>query len=66
MAVAYGAYRAEEDAARAAGRGLWALRFERPEAWAARSIRAEGSFRHLGVKKRRHLIAMRLICRLWP
>jgi len=32
-AVAYGAYRAEEDAAREAGRGLWALRFERSEAW---------------------------------
>ncbi|MCO5092595.1 thermonuclease family protein [Bosea sp. (in: a-proteobacteria)] len=32
-AVSYGAYRAEEAAARAAGRGLWAMRFERPEAW---------------------------------
>ena len=32
-AVSYGAYQAEEAAARAAGRGLWALRFERPEAW---------------------------------
>jgi endonuclease YncB( thermonuclease family) len=32
-AVAYGDYRAEEDEARAAGRGLWALSFERPEAW---------------------------------
>ena len=32
-AVSYGAYRAEEAAARAAGRGLWALRFEQPEAW---------------------------------
>jgi len=32
-AVSYGAYRAEEDDARAAGRGLWALEFERPEAW---------------------------------
>jgi endonuclease YncB( thermonuclease family) len=32
-AVSYGAYRAEEDEARAAGRGLWATRFERPEAW---------------------------------
>lgn len=32
-AVSYGAYRAEEDEARAAGRGLWAMQFERPEAW---------------------------------
>jgi endonuclease YncB( thermonuclease family) len=32
-AVSYGAYRAEEEEARAAGRGLWATRFERPEAW---------------------------------
>jgi len=32
-AVSYGAYRSEEDEARAAGRGLWALQFERPEAW---------------------------------
>ena len=32
-AVAYGAFRREEDAARAAGRGLWALNFDRPEAW---------------------------------
>ncbi|CAM5770066.1 thermonuclease family protein [Bosea minatitlanensis] len=33
QAVSYGAYRAEEAEARAAGRGIWALRFERPEAW---------------------------------
>lgn len=33
LAVSYGAYRAEEDEARAAGRGLWAMEFERPEAW---------------------------------
>ena len=33
LAVSYGAYRAEEDAARAAGRGIWATQFERPEAW---------------------------------
>lgn len=32
-ALSYGGYRAEEAQARAAGRGLWALRFERPEAW---------------------------------
>ena len=32
-AVSYGAYRAEEDEARAAGRGIWATQFERPEAW---------------------------------
>lgn len=32
-AVAYGAYRAEEAQAQAAGRGLWALQFERPETW---------------------------------
>jgi len=32
-AVSYGAYRAEEDEARAAGRGIWAMQFERPEAW---------------------------------
>jgi endonuclease YncB( thermonuclease family) len=32
-AVSYGAYRTEEDEARARGLGLWALRFERPEAW---------------------------------
>ncbi|WP_324133421.1 thermonuclease family protein [Bosea sp. (in: a-proteobacteria)] len=32
-AVAYGGYRAEEEQARAAGRGIWALRFERPETW---------------------------------
>jgi endonuclease YncB( thermonuclease family) len=33
QAVAYGGYRAEEAEAKAAGRGLWALQFERPEAW---------------------------------
>lgn len=33
QAVAYGDYRSEEDEARAAGRGIWALQFERPEAW---------------------------------
>jgi endonuclease YncB( thermonuclease family) len=32
-AVAYGGYRAEEEQAKAAGRGLWALQFERPETW---------------------------------
>lgn len=33
QAVAYGGYSAEENEAKAAGRGLWALRFERPETW---------------------------------
>ena len=32
-AISYGAYRSEEEQAKAAGRGLWALSFERPEAW---------------------------------
>lgn len=32
-AVAYGDYRSEEAQAQAAGRGLWALNFERPETW---------------------------------
>ncbi|HEV7259595.1 MAG TPA: thermonuclease family protein [Bosea sp. (in: a-proteobacteria)] len=32
-AVAYGGYRAEEAQAKAAGRGIWALQFERPETW---------------------------------
>lgn len=32
-AVAYGGYRAEEAQAKAASRGIWALRFERPETW---------------------------------
>ncbi|HEV7328655.1 MAG TPA: thermonuclease family protein [Bosea sp. (in: a-proteobacteria)] len=32
-AVSYGAYQAEEAEAKAAGRGLWALSFERPEEW---------------------------------
>ncbi len=33
QAVSYGAYRSEDAEAKAAGRGLWALRFERPETW---------------------------------
>lgn len=33
QAVAYGDYRAEEAEAREAGRGIWALQFERPETW---------------------------------
>lgn len=33
QAVAYGGYRAEEAEAKAAGRGIWALSFERPETW---------------------------------
>lgn len=33
QAVAYGDYRSEESEAKAAGRGLWALNFERPETW---------------------------------
>ena len=32
-AVAYGGYAAEEAQAKAERRGLWALQFERPEAW---------------------------------
>jgi endonuclease YncB( thermonuclease family) len=32
-ALSYGDYRVEEAEARAAGRGIWALSFERPEAW---------------------------------
>ncbi|KPF72924.1 hypothetical protein IP69_01160 [Bosea sp. AAP35] len=32
-AVAYGGYRAEEAAAKAAGRGIWALTFEQPATW---------------------------------
>ncbi len=32
-ALAYGDYKAEERAARAAGRGIWAGTFERPRAW---------------------------------
>lgn len=32
-AVAYGGYAAEEAQAKAARRGIWALEFERPEAW---------------------------------
>ncbi len=38
-AVAYGGYRGEEAQARAAGRGLWALSFERPETWRRRQER---------------------------
>lgn len=33
QALAYGDYRAEEEEARAAGRGLWALTFQRPSEW---------------------------------
>lgn len=33
QALAYGDYRAEEEEARAAGRGLWATSFERPQQW---------------------------------
>ncbi len=33
QAVSYGDYRRQEEQARAAGRGLWALDFERPETW---------------------------------
>lgn len=33
LAVAYGAYTPEENAARAAGAGLWAGSFTRPDAW---------------------------------
>lgn len=33
QAVSYGGYRSEESEAKAAGRGLWALQFERPETW---------------------------------
>lgn len=32
-AVSYGDYRREEELARAARRGLWALNFDQPEAW---------------------------------
>ena len=35
-AVAYGAYRLEELAARNAGRGIWSSRFERPADWRAK------------------------------
>jgi endonuclease YncB( thermonuclease family) len=35
-AVAYGAYRLEERAARNAGRGIWSSRFEPPAAWRAK------------------------------
>lgn len=38
-AVAYGAYRREESEARAAGRGIWTLDFERPEEWRRRNMR---------------------------
>lgn len=33
QALAYGDYRAQEEEARAAGRGLWALSFQRPSEW---------------------------------
>lgn len=33
QAIAYGGYRSEEAEAKTAGRGLWALQFERPETW---------------------------------
>ncbi|WP_332683428.1 thermonuclease family protein [Bosea sp. (in: a-proteobacteria)] len=33
QALAYGDYRAQEEEARAAGRGLWALTFVRPSEW---------------------------------
>jgi len=33
QALAYGDYRAEEEEAKAAGRGLWATTFERPSEW---------------------------------
>jgi endonuclease YncB( thermonuclease family) len=33
LAVSFGAYEAEEREAKAAGRGLWATRFERPADW---------------------------------
>lgn len=38
-AVAYGGYRAEEAEAKAAGRGIWAFQFERPETWRRRQGR---------------------------
>jgi endonuclease YncB( thermonuclease family) len=38
-AVAYGAYDAEERAARNAGRGIWSSTFDRPAAWRARHPR---------------------------
>jgi endonuclease YncB( thermonuclease family) len=38
-AVAYGAYRREELAARNAGRGIWSSRFETPVAWRAKHPR---------------------------
>jgi endonuclease YncB( thermonuclease family) len=42
-AVAYGGFEAEEAAARAARRGLWALRFERPADWRAQHQRERAS-----------------------
>jgi len=39
MAVAYGAYQAEERDAHEARRGVWASSFERPAAWRARHPR---------------------------
>jgi endonuclease YncB( thermonuclease family) len=38
-AVAYGGYRSEEAQAKAAGRGIWAFRFEPPETWRRRHAR---------------------------
>lgn len=46
LAVAYGAYEAEEQEARAARRGLWSSSFERPAEWRSRHARrAEGDGR---------------------
>lgn len=39
QAVAYGGYRSEEAEARAAGRGIWAFTFERPETWRRQQAR---------------------------
>jgi endonuclease YncB( thermonuclease family) len=39
QAVAYGSYRSEEAEAKAAGRGVWALSFERPETWRRQQAR---------------------------
>ena len=41
MAVAYGRYEAEEAAARAARRGVWATRFQRPADWRASHPRTD-------------------------
>jgi endonuclease YncB( thermonuclease family) len=37
FALAYGRYESEESAARAAKRGLWASKFERPRDWRRRN-----------------------------